>query len=262
VRYREYPSPASLRRHVECFWSLSSEGSLAPPEAGCVLPDGGVEVVVSVADGVLDGRGAGVDRMLVGPLGAPVRVRYAGRVELVCARLRPAAARPFCVRPMRELRDAVHPLAVAAPRLDAVLCGAGRKGLAREERLARLSEAVAGLLPELPAIDDVAEEAARRIAARVGRLDLCEVAGSLGVSMRTLERRFADAVGLSPRRLARVLRFRRAWEAATDAQSRAWSLLALDCGYSDQPHLIRDFRQFAGTSPGRLGVRQKRRARR
>ncbi len=53
--------------------------------------------------------------------------------------------------------------------------------------------------------------------------------------------------GLTPKKLCRVLRFRRA--CALGSLGLPWSLVALDAGYFDQAHLIRDFREFAGTTP-------------
>jgi transcriptional regulator GlxA family with amidase domain len=69
-----------------------------------------------------------------------------------------------------------------------------------------------------------------------------------GVSGRQLGRRFRVAVGVGPKLLARVLRFRHAWELGHAGPVR-WPALALACGYCDQAHLIRDFRRFAGTTP-------------
>jgi AraC-like DNA-binding protein len=48
-----------------------------------------------------------------------------------------------------------------------------------------------------------------------------------------------------------VLRFQRALERANAEPSRSWAELAHTAGYSDQPHLNRDFRELAGISPGR-----------
>jgi AraC-like DNA-binding protein len=259
MRYEEHPVPAALRRHVECFWSLSSEGRPAPPEAGCVLPDGGVEVVVGRADSGSGAGGVRLERMLVGPLERPVRVRYPGRVELVAARFRPTAARGLASGPMRGLANAVHPLSRVSPVLDARIAREMEGCRSRPRRLAALARALIEHLPTCPPPDAVVEEAARRIAASGGRVGIGALARSVGVGLRALERRFDDAVGMSPRRLARVLRFRRAWEAATEAQSRAWSLLALDCGYADQAHLIREFRTFSGSSPGRVARSRGRR---
>jgi AraC-like DNA-binding protein len=60
-------------------------------------------------------------------------------------------------------------------------------------------------------------------------------------------------VGLPPKTLARIFRFRRALELL--GRGSGLAELAYDCGYYDQAHLNRDFRQFTGTSPGELARR-------
>ena len=69
-----------------------------------------------------------------------------------------------------------------------------------------------------------------------------------GVSARHLERQFQDDVGLSPKTLARIVRLQQALR-----RVRAGLPLmevALACGYYDQAHMTRDFRQLAAMSPG------------
>ena len=72
-----------------------------------------------------------------------------------------------------------------------------------------------------------------------------------GRSARTLERRFAREVGLAPKLFARVIRFQRVLEHIEKNAPVDWARLALDAGYFDQAHLIRDFRTFAETTPER-----------
>lgn len=79
---------------------------------------------------------------------------------------------------------------------------------------------------------------------------LATLAAGQGLSERQLRRRITDAVGYGPRTLHGVLRFRRALgEARTGA---AWPEVALRAGYSDQPHLTREFRRWSGHTPTTL----------
>jgi transcriptional regulator GlxA family with amidase domain len=64
---------------------------------------------------------------------------------------------------------------------------------------------------------------------------------------RQLERRFLIEVGLTPKRLARLVRFQSALSCLPAAPSAATA--ALDCGFFDQPHMLRDFRSLAGAPP-------------
>lgn len=83
-----------------------------------------------------------------------------------------------------------------------------------------------------------------------GRVPVGALAERLGRSRRHLSARFREQVGLSPKAVARILRFRRAVELLQKPPARSLAELAFECGYYDQAHLNRDFRKFAGTSPG------------
>ncbi len=59
-----------------------------------------------------------------------------------------------------------------------------------------------------------------------------------------------DGVGVTPKLFfARIVRFQGAFERWGE-DPRGWARVAADCGYYDQAHLLRDFRQFAGDPPG------------
>ncbi len=73
------------------------------------------------------------------------------------------------------------------------------------------------------------------------------VAGDLAISERQLRRRVTAAVGYGPKRLARVLRLRRALTAAEKGAGLARA--ALGAGYADQAHFANDCRELAGVAP-------------
>ena len=70
-----------------------------------------------------------------------------------------------------------------------------------------------------------------------------------GWSERQLRRRFDHDLGLSPKRFLRLLRFNRVIDLLRAPRRRPWSELAATLGYSDQAHLIHEFRAFTGASP-------------
>ncbi|WP_292058446.1 helix-turn-helix domain-containing protein, partial [Brevundimonas sp. UBA5936] len=65
---------------------------------------------------------------------------------------------------------------------------------------------------------------------------------------RALQRRFRDRVGVAPRTLRSVFRFRRIFDHAMgqDADAASWLEAGLAAGYFDQPQMARDFRRFLG----------------
>ncbi|MEI6409985.1 MAG: helix-turn-helix domain-containing protein [Bacteroidota bacterium] len=69
------------------------------------------------------------------------------------------------------------------------------------------------------------------------------------VSRRRLEQQFATQVGLSPKDFSRVIRFRSVIRQMHLQPEISWMRMVADFNYTDQSHLIRDFRQFAGVTP-------------
>jgi len=78
---------------------------------------------------------------------------------------------------------------------------------------------------------------------------IAEIAADLGVTHGHLDREFTRIVGLSPRRLARLLRAERLLAALEVDAAVPWAELAADLGWTDQSHLIRDFRRHTGATP-------------
>ena len=91
--------------------------------------------------------------------------------------------------------------------------------------------------------------AERRLRETGGGIEIAELAGELGYSRKHLVSLFQREVGLTPKALARVLRFSQALGRLRECDAPRWDELALECGYYDQSHLIREFQSFAGHAP-------------
>ncbi|WP_192256386.1 helix-turn-helix domain-containing protein [Mesorhizobium silamurunense] len=74
----------------------------------------------------------------------------------------------------------------------------------------------------------------------------------LRMSERTLRRRFEDAFGYGPKTLDRILRFHRFRRLCEKAGDTSTAVLAIEAGYADQAHLIRESRRLTGMTPSAL----------
>jgi AraC-like DNA-binding protein len=252
VNYQQAHPGERLSRHVECFWTL--EGVPGAGEAPqCILPDGSMELVFHYGDPFrrfLPGGGSEIQprTLVAGQLLGEVRLQPTGWAGCFGIRFRPGGAWPFLACPVDELTGSILDLSLLqgrearelAQRITEAPDWPSRCEAARRWLLERLSPA-----PQ----DRAVEYAVQAIQASHGTVSVSALAGGLGLSRRSLERRFRRRVGLLPKQLARVLRFQRALQLRAVATPGGWPAIALECGYYDQAHLIRDFRQFSGQTP-------------
>lgn len=183
--------------------------------------------------------------MLSGQLTGPLRLRASSTTDIVGIRFRTAAARSVLTLPLAELTNRVEPLAHVAPRLSQTLTAAAERNEAPAARVAALAGVLLRNVVSAP--DPLAVAAMRTLDASGSSVGL--VAARLGVTQRTLERRVREHAGLPPNVMRRLLRFRRAFRLLDEAPPGRWGQVAARAGYFDQPHMIRDFRQFAGSAP-------------
>jgi AraC-like DNA-binding protein len=208
-------------------------------------------LILDLGDGwrVGDGR---LGSFAAGPDDGPTIVAHDGRATCLQVDLTPLGVRTLLGAPPGELAGRVVELAD--------LLGA-RAGLLLERlahapdwgaRFALLDAELARRADAAPPPRPDVVRAWRRLRATGGELAVETLAAELRCSRRHLARRFAEDVGLSPKRYARVLRFERAVALITDAHGPPLAHVAARCGYSDQAHLTREVRELAGVTPSAL----------
>ena len=177
-------------------------------------------------------------------------VEHDGFQEGIEVHLTPLGARAVFGVPMHELTNRVV-------ELDDLLGRPGEELIERlwdarswEQRFIVLDEAIAARVERAPRPESELAWAWGRMRSSAGRARVGGLAEELGWSHRRLIERFREGIGLAPKTLGRVLRFERVSRLLQQVEEPRLAEVAFDCGYFDQAHLNRDFRQFAGTTPG------------
>lgn len=228
VRFRRRMPCAELQPYLEHYWLI--DGSLDAPYTSHVVPHPSVNVVFERGHARPEVAGVGLglfSRTLDGV------IRVAG------VQFRPGGFRPFRAEPVSEWTG-------RHVRLDAD----SRLVLDVEDEDARVAALDAFLLGMGPTPDPqatLAMDLVQRIREDREIQRVADFARECGMSVRSVQRLFADYVGVSPKWV--ILRYR-IHEALERAESDVeWAHLAADLGYSDQAHLVRDFTQTVGVSP-------------
>lgn len=255
IRYDEWLPAPELKDVVTAYWRVAGDGSRVPSSA--VLPDGHVELVLNLGDPVgLAGpayTGDQPERAVVGPLSKALRLEYRGPVYTFGIRFHPARGAGFLGRTAGELTEKLLLLEQVCAPLDRAIArllvehprpetDGGRAAVDR----ALLEQLPRGIPPDGPVVAIV-----DRLTRAESAPQVAELARDFGLSARQLQRRFLAAVGVPPKRFVRVVRFARAWQIATMQPPDTWAAVAVEQGYADQAHMVREFRAFGAEPPAR-----------
>jgi AraC-like DNA-binding protein len=187
------------------------------------------------------------DSFVAGLHVAPSLVRGPASWGCIELRLTPLGAHRFLGLPMHELANRTVALEDVLPRVDE-LTARLRDTASWADRFDLVEAFLARRLAESARPSPAVEWSWQQLRLTGGRASIGSLATELGWSHRRLIARFREAIGLPPKAAARVVRFDRAVAALRASPSRL-AEIAFECGYFDQAHLNRDFRELAGTTP-------------
>jgi AraC-like DNA-binding protein len=179
----------------------------------------------------------------------PVLIEHAGVQHGVEVNLTPLGARRLLGVPMHTLTNRVVDLEDLLGPDAALLVERLYEAPGWADRFDLLDAAIARSLADAAGASPEIAWAWGRLRGTHGAVPVTELARELGWSRRHLGVRFRDEIGLPPKLLARILRFDRVVALLRREDPDRWAEVAHGCGYYDQAHFNRDFREFAGTTP-------------
>ena len=231
---RRYWPSEELAPFVEHYWIV--RWNVPEPATAETLPHPSVHMVLekerSEIVGVMRGR---FTRTLEG----------AGRV--IGTKFRPGAFRAFVDRPVFTLSDRRWPLrdVFGDHGFDAEALSIDEDA----ESVAVIESFLRSRRPELSTSIELAGRIAARIAADRGITRVEQLVDEFAMTTRQLQRLFRECVGVTPKWVIQRYRLIEAAERLAAGDARDCAGLALDLGYADQAHFIRDFRKLVGRSP-------------
>jgi len=238
---RHRPS-AALRPFVDFHWILRWDLTGQQPHEQKILPHPNVNLAFEESGSSV----FGVDRNLFAR-------RIGGRGKVLGVRFNPGGFRPFWNAPVSRLTDRTIP---AAEVFGAAAAAAQQAIMRAPTDTAMVTDAEEFLTRVLPGRDLVAESVADLVSMINGDPSLTRVdqlAAVSGLSVRRLQRLFAEYVGVGPKWVMRRARLHEAAQRADRGDVTDWAAIAADLGYADQAHLTREFTALIGVPPTRYG---------
>jgi AraC-like DNA-binding protein len=250
MNYQQIRPSAAVGGFVSCYWTLEDD-SPSLPSVQRIVPDGCPELILNLGtpfESQHDGRWASQpEYFFAGQITGPMLVRPSGPARMIGIRFRPYGATRLLKLPIHALTGLVVPLADLSPTL--------HQHLEPLRELSSMARQLADVDQVLQRFAEKSDEADCLVAAAVNDIiradtvpDVSNVAALAGLSLRQFQRRFKDEVGIAPKLFCRIQRFQRVFQ-SLDSSRSTWVNTAIQCGYYDQAHLIRDFRDFSGEPP-------------
>lgn len=242
LRHSRRSPAAELMPWIEHYWMVSWDLRGHEPYTAQTLPHPSFQVVFEKNCSLVSGISTGMFTRVL-----------EGNSHVFGIKFNPGAFRPFLASPASALANRTVPVnkifGKDVEALEAVLVSPCKE----EDEMVRAANAF--LLPRVPSeVDDtivLAQQLVRRILEDRTIKTVDDLARSVSIGKRTLQRIFNEYVGVNPKWVIRRYRLHEVIERfhSDSGASVDFAQLALELGYFDQAHLINDFRSIVGYSP-------------
>jgi AraC-like DNA-binding protein len=248
--YKEYQPIAELKGYIRCIWVL--EGVPLSEEVDVVFPDGHMELIFQYGSPYkrITELSSGVQSnlTLVGQITQQLNLQATGKIGVIGIRFYPWGAFPVINIPMHLLTNAEIALkdcwGKEASDLEDKLLNSDR-----QQAIIILQQFLLHKLIQHFYRANCIQNAVQTINQAQGNIRVQELAYKSNLSIRQFTRTFTETVGVAPKSYSGMVRFQSFIKQSNQHRDIHLGELALRCGYYDQSHVIREFKQYTGMSP-------------
>jgi AraC-like DNA-binding protein len=255
-KYQEFIPHPTLQDSVKRFWILEKEYT-AEDAIEEVTPDACVELILNWGNSYSVISGSAKRELpnvcLVGLLTKTLRLKAKGLVRIVAVRF-------FAWGALAFLKNAAGRTDVTQVDLDPTWqhvvqrTGVMVRGNNYQKAVEEIEDFLIGLRLNILFDPKQVRTAAKLLYDKRGQFRVSELADYCHLSMRQLQRQFDQTTGISPKALARAIRFESIRERLMFDPNANLTDLAYEFGYTDQAHFIKDFKALTDKTPGEFAL--------
>jgi len=256
MQHQEFEPPEELRDTIKCFW-YNKRDSKEQQWSFEVQPDGYAEIIFHFGSGCSTAFDGDMRQLpspfMMGLLNQPVLFYTQNRLEIIGIRCFPWTVFDLLGLPSGkdEVRIFEHPIAQLQPALNKLI-NAGKV----EEALAYVKNYFLNARAEI-ANNSMLFKAGTAMREAKGTLPVSQVAAAAHATVRTLERNFKQSSGYSVKDVSGLMRFEQVRNRLWQHPNSNLAALAYELGYTDQPHLSREFKRYSGATPAAFARKAK-----
>ena len=240
--YREYNPDIRLTPWVKNYWW--SDGFVNSEVVPKVFPDGCTDVMF-IFNKVTGTSFSGI----FGTMTTFVNVDFPAFTKMFGIRFKPARIAAFTRVPINEFTDGAVEFSLVDSLFDKYFYETLPEKQSVEEIINHTNNQLVRQLSRLYDFDKQVIRAVELISDAKGKLVLADVASDVCLSQRHFERKFKSMVGVSPKMFSKIFRFKHAAQYLQNNPNIDLLTVAVECGYYDHTHLIKDFKSMSGNVP-------------
>jgi AraC-like DNA-binding protein len=251
LKFDVYKPSLFLSEFVNCYWTIKGSVSDEEPIDEIVYPTGKAEIIFHFKNSFFSNELSGAkqsDFLFCGQKTRRDLVTASGEIDSLALTFKSSGAAAFFEIPMNEIENSNMNLNYLIPTkcaLDLERMFDSKDDLAR---IAILEHFLLSRFIEKKYYDIKRFSGACLEIKKIKRYNLNKLADYSNLSERQFQRRFKEFIGIKPIELFRINRFERALK-RIEKTPTSFTEVAYDEAYTDQSHLIRDFKAFLNMTP-------------
>jgi len=254
VNVREYRPSPDLSPYIEYFWGGRFNANSIDIFSQRVVPNGYIELIVHLSDlhcELLDSSkfNSSPDFLLIGLYSHPYQVNFKGAVDVFGIRFKPEGFHQIFGIPASEFVSNYVDIENLSLNRFRDHCNSLKEKNNIREMIKHTEEFFRMNLKGSKINLYYLNLAVNLIRKSDGLISVNDLSNKVFISKRQLEREFKQKIGMSPKSYMRLARLNKVNRLIIEGKRINLSDLSYICGYSDQAHFIRDFKEFTGEAP-------------
>lgn len=254
IKYETFQPHPHLQSLIKCFWTLEVPAH-GDYQKQLIIPDGCIEMCFILGDDIkrftsktkflLQPR-----EMVLGQITKPFYIQPTGYVNTFAVRFYPYGFANFVSTPIKKLANRETPLEeLFGKKQSRELAKKIERAADTKKRIKIVEAFLLNKLKDKSTIDNIVKTTIDTMLLTKGSTSIRAVLKNDLSKRRKLEREFLKKVGISPKKLGKVIRLQAVLRMLLNRKSESLTKVAYDNEYYDQAHFTKDFKEFTGTTP-------------
>ena len=255
MRFQTIEPHPFLRNYIDKMWVFESSGRMPVDDLKLVVPNGNIKLTVAFRNGIvvaMNGKSFSSKEQgisLTGLIDVPVILDVDQDIATgtLCAEFNPQGAYRFFRVRLNDIRNQICSLSDVLGGVAMQLEERIANAVSVEEKIAVFQQFLLKQVM-LQEEDSIYEYCVAKILSSKGKISVKELENKTGYSSRWLNMKFSDKLGISPKNLSTIIRFKQYYNAVANNSELSFMRNDFYDLYYDQSHFMKEFKRFTGLS--------------